>query len=392
MSFRDAPDLPEERVIKAIEQGPDFKTGTRYGIFSATLRRLVARVNLHSRRFQDQIDLALVDGLRDLEVRRIRDMESLRRELVAGLARIEDVETRAAVAATLADSAARTVAEVAAEMSDSTEQLARRIEETAAELSDSTERLARSIEDVQGAAKKAEFLYEEATARPFSSDPSLLRIVDADGIERLGYSDGPGPAALDAGFEAIVRGPVELIAERQKCYLDPIRDHPPVIDLGCGRGEFLELLASAGVEASGVDLDADMVAMCQGRGLDVELGDAVELLEKRPDASVGTVFSAQFVEHLSTDDLIRLLRVALDKLKPSGIFVAETINPHSPRALKCFWVDLTHQRPIFPETLMTLCRLTGYEEASISFPFGDGDLEADLRTQGEYAVVARAPR
>lgn len=373
MSFRDALGSSEERVIEAIERGPDFKTGARHGIFSVMLRRMVARVSLHSRHFQDQIDLALVDGLREMEARRIRDLDALREELVAGLARIEDVETRAAVAATLADG------------------VARRAEEIADEFDQTTKQLAGEIEDVWGAAKKAEFLYEEATARPYSSDPSLLRTVDAEGRELLGYRDGPGPAALYAGFEAIFRGPVELIAERQECYLEPIRDHAPVIDLGCGRGEFLELLAAAGVEASGVDLDPDMVAICQRRGLDVELADAVELLEKRPDASVGTVFSAQFVEHLSTDGLIGLLRVALDKLEPGGIFVAETVNPHSPRALKCFWVDLTHQRPIFPETLVALCRLTGYEEALVSFPFGHGDLDADLRTQGEYAVVARAP-
>ena len=327
MNFRDALGSPEERVIKAIERGPDFKKGTRYGILSATLRRMVARVNLHSRHFQDQIDLALVEGLRDMEARRIGDLDgieqgldALREELVAGLARIEDVDTRAAVAATLADGVARTAEQVAAEMSDSTGQLARKIEDIAAEMSDSTGELARKVEDLRRAAKKAEFLYEEATARPYSSVPSLLRTVDAEGRELLGYRDGPGPTALYAGFEASFRGPVELIAERQACYLEAIRDHAPVIDLGCGRGEFLELLAAAGIDASGVDLDPDMVAMCQRRGLDVELADAVELLEKRPDASVGTVFSAQFVEHLSADALIGLLRVALDKLLPVNFY------------------------------------------------------------------------
>jgi hypothetical protein len=72
-----------------------------------------------------------------------------------------------------------------------------------------------------------------------------------------------------------------------------------------------------------------------------------------------------------------------------GILIAETVNPHSLEALKSFWVDLTHRHPIFPEVATALCWLRGFESAVIVFPHGSGDLEADRRTQGEYAVVAR---
>jgi hypothetical protein len=70
------------------------------------------------------------------------------------------------------------------------------------------------------------------------------------------------------------------------------------------------------------------------------------------------------------------------------VFVAETVNPHSPRALKAFWVDPTHRHPLFPETMLALSRLTGFPAARIMFPLGTDDLAADLRTCGEYAVVA----
>ena len=86
----------------------------------------------------------------------------------------------------------------------------------------------------------------------------------------------------------------------------------------------------------------------------------------------------------------KYLEIARTKLVPGGVFIAETVNPHSPRALKAFWVDPTHQHPLFPETMLALCQLTGFEEAEIMFPLGSDDLETDLRTCGEYAVIAGA--
>jgi hypothetical protein len=88
------------------------------------------------------------------------------------------------------------------------------------------------------------------------------------------------------------------------------------------------------------------------------------------------------------ETLLRFLSLARVKLASGGLFVAETVNPHSIPALKAFWVDLTHEKPIFPEVALALCRLHGFESAGIFFPNGSGDLESDRRNQGEYAVVA----
>jgi hypothetical protein len=123
-------------------------------------------------------------------------------------------------------------------------------------------------------------------------------------------------------------------------------------------------------------------------GVPVEHGDAIEFLAKQADASIGAIFSAQFVEHPPSARLPELLEVARVKLAPGGAFVAETVNPHSPRALKSFWIDPTHQHPLFPETLLALCRLTGYARADIEFPLGGDDLDTNLRTCGEFAVSA----
>jgi cyclopropane fatty-acyl-phospholipid synthase-like methyltransferase len=151
----------------------------------------------------------------------------------------------------------------------------------------------------------------------------------------------------------------------------------------------LELLAEARVRATGVDLDPDMADHARGKGLAMECLDAFEYLDKQPDGSIGSVFSAQFIEHLSGQQLISLIRLTHRKLAAGGLMVAETVNPHSPRALKAFWIDLSHAHPIFPESLVVWCGLAGFTEATVHFPLGSGDLDADLPTQGEYAVVAR---
>ena len=111
---------------------------------------------------------------------------------------------------------------------------------------------------------------------------------------------------------------------------------------------------------------------------------------KAEDASFGAIFSSQLVEHLPASRLAELLEIARAKLVPGGVFIAETVNPHSPGTLKAFWVDPTHQHPLFPESMLALCRLTGFEAAKIMFPLGSGDAAADLRTCAEYAVIAGA--
>ena len=162
-----------------------------------------------------------------------------------------------------------------------------------------------------------------------------------------------------------------------------------MIDLGCGRGEFLDLLAEAGIPASGIDVDAGMVARCREKGHSVERADAVEWLEAQAEGSLGAIFSAQVIEHLPHSVLTRLLELARRALQPGGVLIAETVNPHPIGSFKAFWVDLTHTSPIFPEVAVALCGLAGFRSAEVVFPVGTGELEQDRWVAGEYAVVAR---
>jgi SAM-dependent methyltransferase len=217
---------------------------------------------------------------------------------------------------------------------------------------------------------------EEAARRSLAEHEQRLTRV-----ERRPPMDGPAAAAARSvasqpaaaafpdyfAYEARMRGSTHSVRDRQRVYVDDLRDAAPVLDVGCGRGELLALLREAGVDGRGVDADADMVAYARGEGLDVEQADAVAYLEGLEDGSLGSVFAGQVVEHLPPPILVRLLELAARKLRPGGLLVAETINPLSPLALRSYFADLTHAQPLVPETLALLAGQAGFREIETRF-------------------------
>jgi SAM-dependent methyltransferase len=190
-----------------------------------------------------------------------------------------------------------------------------------------------------------------------------------DGSAPATVAAQPAAAALPDyfAFESRMRGRSDEIRERQRAYVEDFRDAAPVLDVGCGRGELVGLLGEAGVEARGVDADADMVAFAQGEGLAVEQADLLAHLEGLEDGSLGGVFAGQVVEHLPPPALVRLLELAAAKLRPGGVLVAETINPLSPLALRYYFSDLTHAQPLVPETLELLARQVGFRDTELRY-------------------------
>jgi SAM-dependent methyltransferase len=179
----------------------------------------------------------------------------------------------------------------------------------------------------------------------------------------------PGAAAVPDYFayESRMRGSTESVRERQRVYVDDLREAAPVLDIGCGRGELLSLLREAGVAARGIDADADMVAYAQGEGLDVQQADLVDYLAGLDDGELGGIFMAQVVEHLPPGVLVRAFQLAAGKLRPGGVLVAETINPLSPIALRNYFADLTHAQPLVPETLELLARQSGFAQTELRY-------------------------
>jgi SAM-dependent methyltransferase len=194
-------------------------------------------------------------------------------------------------------------------------------------------------------------------------------------------------------YEARMRAPTEEIRERQRPYVALLRDHAPVLDVGCGRGELLGLLREAGIEARGVDADADMVAFARGEGLAVEQADLLDALAAASD--LGAVTALQVVEHLPPPALVRFLELARTALRSGGLLLAETINPASPTALRHYFADLTHAQPLVPETLELLARGAGFEDVEIRFlnepePHPDARISAELFAPLDYVLIARA--
>jgi SAM-dependent methyltransferase len=231
----------------------------------------------------------------------------------------------------------------------------------------------------------------ELNALPYIEDSPFASLQTPVG-EALGFDSRrlAGDDSEYVAFEDLFRGSGERVRRSQRPYLALLHDHSPVLDIGCGRGEMLALLEEAGIPATGVDSDDGMVARCRAAGLDVAFGDAAEHLRGLRDGSLGAVFSAQVIEHLPFQTLRELLALSLEKLRPGGLFIAETVNPHRISSLKTFWVDLTHQHPIFPEVALALCGIAGYESAYVFLPgyesFREGVFESPA-----YAVVAEAP-
>lgn len=179
-------------------------------------------------------------------------------------------------------------------------------------------------------------------------------------------------AAVDSykyvGFEDQFRGSREDIRGRFEAYLPRFAGASDVLDVGCGRGEFLELLNEAGVRARGIDLNHEMVELCRSRGLDVAEADAVGYLAALPDASLGGLFAAQVVEHLEPGYLLRFLELAFHKLRPGSSILLETLNPACWVAFfESYIRDITHVRPLHPETLKYLVMASGFSRADIEY-------------------------
>ena len=168
-------------------------------------------------------------------------------------------------------------------------------------------------------------------------------------------------------FEEAFRGSRETIKERQAAFVRYFEGSKNVLDIGCGRGEFLELLRGSGIGGHGIDSNEDMVAFCRSRGLDVERIDAITYLEGLEDKSLDGVFLDQVVEHLRPDYMVKLLGLCYKKLKYGHHIVVETVNPLSFYSLANFYIDLTHVRPVHPETLRFLLGAVGFREVETRF-------------------------
>ena len=184
-------------------------------------------------------------------------------------------------------------------------------------------------------------------------------------------SDSP-PVVIDDGLyvalENHFRGSRDLVAERQREYIDSLPDtisaETPLVDLGCGRGEWLSVLRDLKIPALGIDSNTVCAEECREMGLAFEQKDLLHFLEARADQSVGAFTMFQVLEHLPFPVLVEVLRHIRRTLVPGGLLIAEVPNAKNLRvASGTFWIDPTHQRPLFPELLLFLATEVGFKKS-----------------------------
>lgn len=238
---------------------------------------------------------------------------------------------------------------------------------------------------------------------------AALRGKVADGPEAL-RDDEHAIDRLYVDFEDRFRGSREDIKDRLRFYLpilaesDAGSSQRPVLDVGCGRGEFLELLGEAGLVASGVDANTAMVTLCEQRGLTCVAGDALAYLALQPAGSLGAVTGFHIIEHLPFTTMVRLFDAALLALAPDGVLVFETPNPANLLvASRWFYLDPTHRNPLPGEMVAMIAEARGFTRVSIvplhpmTQHFGGeasvlrDELDTMFHGPQDYALLARKP-
>jgi SAM-dependent methyltransferase len=402
----DAPALPERQQLPRLNQLweilPTALGGWRTRL-AALARRIVGPIADRQQRFNAALvqhlneqaahdeevraaSAAVIDGLR----REFVALATFQSELIQFLQQITpyvDTKDRREIGVARRQFEERTIA-LAAGLSGVSDELLRRWESAVAR----EQRFAARVATIAASQDEARIVMAglQQTAQLLRRELERLAAPGRPGAQADPSS--PTPAAgsearpetlgsrLDSakyvGFEDTFRGSSEEIRSRVLDYLPLFEGSSDVLDIGCGRGEFLEVLAERGITGRGVDINHAMVERCRLRGLDVSEGDAVAYLEGLPDGSLGGLLAVQVVEHLQADQIVRLLELAHQKLRPGSRIALETINPACWYAFFASYIrDITHVRPIHPDTLRYLLVASGFQRVEIRYrePYPDHD-------------------
>lgn len=206
-------------------------------------------------------------------------------------------------------------------------------------------------------------------------------------------------------FEDRFRGSREEIRKKLEIYLPFLESFPAgekqlsALDLGCGRGEWLEMLAERGVDALGIDVDDTMLADCRAKNLSVEKGDVLAVLRSQADESRDVISAIHLVEHMEFDQLRMLVEEAHRVLRPGGLLIMETPNPENIQvATTHFYLDPTHRRPVPPLLLSFLPEYYGFNRVKVirinepcrcNGKDGERLMDVFLGVSPDYAVVTQ---
>ncbi|MBB2182842.1 methyltransferase domain-containing protein [Lachnospiraceae bacterium MD1] len=207
--------------------------------------------------------------------------------------------------------------------------------------------------------KEPKFKEPDGTKKSLIDDnKKVIQKVEEDTYSAIDYFS----------FENHFRGSRSAIKKSQEIYIDYFTNKGEIIDLGCGRGEFLELLQEKGIQVTGVDAYAEFVEYCKAKGLNAIQADAITYINSLENDSIGGIFASQLVEHLETNQLVQLCQDAYKKLKFGGYFILETPNPTSLSIfMNAFYIDPSHNKPVHPKTLEYFMQQSGFKDIEIIY-------------------------
>ncbi|HVC25241.1 MAG TPA: class I SAM-dependent methyltransferase [Acidimicrobiales bacterium] len=229
---------------------------------------------------------------------------------------------------------------------------------TDARLGELRQELERRLADVRMRLSQVDVVLD-VVRRSLPQPPPLAELAGTPGAFENLY----GP------FEEALRGPYETVKERAREYLADVRaiaSDAPVLDVGCGRGEWLDVLGEAGVPAYGIEVSARSVEVGRKNGLDMRLANAREHLLGLEERSLRAITAIHVAEHLGTDDLIEFLDLAVRAIEPGGLLVLETPNPENLIVgASSFYLDPTHRNPLPPALLAFLVEARGFADVEV---------------------------
>lgn len=261
---------------------------------------------------------------------------------------------------------------------------------------------------------KKDLLAIQITTNAITSQQGQLRSTSNDNTENSAVKDlslGLSYQDFYVDFENEFRGSKEDIKSRLEVYLPFVMQSPrnsegklrDIIDIGCGRGEWLELLYEHNMNGLGIDLNRSMVEHCSRLGFNAVCDDAIEYLKRLPKNSAGVITGFHIIEHIPFEKLLELFDAALHALCDGGIVIFETPNPENLRVgAYSFYKDPTHINPLVPCVVHFMAKQRGFAHADLLrlHPFPDDStikedshiaeiLNKELFGPQDYALIAR---
>ena len=216
---------------------------------------------------------------------------------------------------------------------------------------------------------------------------SLENEIDNEKLEKLRDIREELSVFQYSDFEKRFRGSEEDVENKLKKYVEHFNNVNDILDVGCGRGEFLRLLKENKKDCEGIDISVSMLKEAEEDGLNCKKSDAIEYLKSKDNASFGGIFSAQVIEHFKPLYLIEFVKQSFRVLKENGVIILETINPLSLFALSnIYFLDITHQKPLHPEYMRYLLETSGFTNVEIIYGEEPDERLVELPVDNEMAL------